>query len=153
MIRFWALIVLWGTVSLLLSDCASFEMFPEHQLSEKILWSHPDYPGKLTQRVCEATDGKDCTKWKTLVYDLENSDFRMTVNKFDFVCSVGGKRYNVCWDKPGFCRIGAIKKCHLAIFCKETPVEIDYIPAVEQVQFLVDANTRCANKRLYDLDN
>jgi len=101
----------------------------------------------LTNRACLAwNDENECLKYEIQEYLLEDAEFRETVNSFDFICSIGGRRFKVCKDKPGFCRI-TYTDC--GIFCRRKRHE-EYIPA-EKYDFLLAANTRCMNKEEYPL--
>lgn len=142
-----------GVVALLSSSCATAPtLYPAHPLVDQIIKVREGHDGNLTNRACLAYSGETCTQDKITLYPLASAEFRETANKLDFLCNIGGRRFKICQDKPGFCRISrGPKKCTLGIFCKEgDPVEIEYLP-VEQYRFLLDANARCASKDKYDL--
>jgi hypothetical protein len=130
---------------LLLSSCAGPVIYPQHELSRQILSPRPGHTG-LVNRACAARDSERCTRWLTSEYSLEDPVFRDTANRLNFVCNVGGKRYRICRDKPGLCRIW-FTDCGL--FCSKKRHE-EYLPA-SGYQFLLDANTVCFNETEYDL--
>ena len=80
-------------------------------------------------------------------YDLQDANFRKEANDFGFICNLGGKRYKICLDKPGFCRI-SYKNGFLGIGKKKIE---EYVPAVPY-QYLIDANLKCFNKDEYPFE-
>lgn len=127
-------------------------VYPPHPLIDEILKVREGHDGNLTNRTCASYDQKTglCANEKVVDYPLTDADFRATANKFDFICNLGGKRYKICKDKPGFCRIGYTQSCFLFI-CQDGPeIETDYVPATNSA-FLLQANARCANKKEYNL--
>lgn len=137
-------------LGLFTGGCSVAPIYAPHPLVEQILKPREGYEGKLTNRTCgEYVDGK-CTKEAITTYDLGDASFREAVNKFDFLCSIGGRRFKICLDKPGFCRFTYKTSCFLGMFCKKGEKLEEYLP-VEQYRFLLDADTRCANKGIYDL--
>jgi hypothetical protein len=137
------LALMWGA-------CTSVpETYPRHPLSEQILKPRKGYRG-LTNRVCLLTDEQGrCTQPEVLDYSLDDENFRLTAEKLNFVCYVAGKRYRICKDKPGLCRVSYKEKCFIGICRRGDRVE-EYLPA-SQYQFLLDANTECANEDAYNL--
>lgn len=127
------------------------EIYPSHPLVDEIVKVRPGHAGTLTNRAeILGPDGKSTVAVVT-EYPLHDPAFRDTVNKLDFLCNIGGKRYKICKDKPGFCRIGSTRSCAIGpLFCKDVEAEIDYIP-VDNYQFLLDAKARCASKQNYNL--
>jgi hypothetical protein len=139
-------------------------IYPEHPLADQIIKPREGHEGKLTHRSCLAksktplspgqkpeTDGRYCADQQIREYPLEDPTFRETVNKLDFICNIGGSRYKICKDKPGFCRFTRAPKSCVLIFCKPGAIiEDDYLP-VAKYRFLLDAKTRCAKKGNYDL--
>lgn len=138
-----------GAVTLM-AGCAAPTLYPEHALVDQIIKVRAGHEGNLTNRTVTGydKDGKPIEKIKD--YSLESQDFRETVNRLSFICNIGGKRYKICLDKPGFCRFSRDEKCFLGIFCKDSDVIEEYLP-VEKYGFLLDANARCASREKYDL--
>lgn len=123
---------------------------PQHELNDQILKVRKGFEGSLTNRACLEYDGKKCKKDNITVYSLEDQKFRDTVNRLDFICNIGGKRFKVCIDKPGFCRKSSVCAWwDLAkLFCEPA---WEYIP-VSDFQFLIDSRARCFNKNKYSFD-
>lgn len=148
---------LWVAVVLGFACATVPTIYPEHPLSDQILKPREGFDNKLTNRAClpktdpNAPDSSpDCPLEKITAYPMFDPEFRKTVNRLNFICNVGGKRYKICLDKPGFCRFSQKQDCFLGIFCKDGELLEEYLP-VEKYRFLADANTRCANKEKYDL--
>lgn len=139
-----------GFLSLLLVGCVTSMVYAPHPLVEQILKPRAGYDGKLTNRTCGEYQNGKCVKESIATYNLEDADFRSSVNKFNFICSIGGRRFKICIDKPGFCRFTYEKSCFLGVFCKKGERLEEYLP-VEKYRFLLDADTRCASKEIYDL--
>lgn len=132
--------------SALLSSCvtAPTELIYRHELADQILKPRPGYKG-LTNRACTNYDEKaNCVKFEVQDHDLADEQFRKTLNALGFICNVAGKRYKICEDQPGLCRIW-FTDC--GIFCKRRRHE-EVIPS-SNYQFLLDAKTRCFKKDLY----
>lgn len=134
-------------------------LYPAHPLSDQIIKVRAGHEGFLTNRTCgayipgEVAPEKACSDERITRYPLNSPEFRATVNKLNFLCNIGGRRFKICVDKPGFCRFSTgPKKCSgfLGLFCKEGERLEEYLP-VEQYRFLLDANAKCANKDKYDL--
>lgn len=147
------LALVWGVAVGLGLACSTANPppYPAHPLVDQILKVRPGHEGVLTNRSCAANDPATgyCTQAKIQEYPLADPAFRETANRLNFLCNIGGKRYKICKDKPGFCRIGYLPKCFL-VFCQQEEVELDYLP-VGNYQFLLDAAARCANKEEYNL--
>jgi hypothetical protein len=134
-------------LALLLNGCVTAEKYPRSPLVEQILKPRQGHTG-LTNRACEAWDEKNnCTSWVVKDYDLADSEFRQAANKLGFVCKIAGKRYKVCIDKPGFCRITYEKHCTLGVLCKTKKVE-EFLD-VSGYQYILDANTLCFSKETH----
>lgn len=133
-------------------------LYPAHPLVDQIVKVRAGHEGFLTNRTCSGKDEslgieKECLGEKITRYPLEAEEFRQTANRLNFLCNIGGKRFKICLDKPGFCRFSSgPKKCSgfLGLFCKEGELLEEYLP-VEKYRFLLDAKTKCANKDKYDL--
>jgi hypothetical protein len=135
---------------LTLAACATPEQYPRSPFVKQILKPREGHTG-LTNRACEVYDPKSgaCSTWKVLDYAFEDEAFRKQANQLNFICLVGGKRYKICLDKPGLCRITYTKKCTLGMFCKTERHE-DSLPA-SGYQFLLDSDTVCFSQTEYDL--
>ena len=138
------------------------EVHTFHQpLQGQRLIPRPGYEGHLTNRVCKDFYGKKCDKDKDgnlevsiRQYDIRDEALRKKLIEFGFACSVGGKRYRICPDRPGFCRRELHKKCvkwKKGLFsrkkkkCKKWDEKIvkKYIDAVKDYEFLLDGATEC----------
>lgn len=137
-------------LALLTIGCGAPQIYSPHPLVEQILRPRTGFEGSLTNRTCKKYDGSKCLGEEIQVYPLNDQAFRESVNKFNFICSIGGRRFKICRDKPGFCRFTYKQSCFLGVFCKPGEKLEEYTP-VEQYRFLLDADTRCANKEIYDL--
>lgn len=132
-------------------------IYPEHPLVDEILKVRKGHEGLLTNRTCAlktdpnaADSSPGCQVEHIKDYALSDPEFRQTVNRLNFICNVGGKRYKICLDKPGFCRFSYTQDCFLGFICKPAERLEEYLP-VEKYGFLLDANVRCAKKEKYDL--
>lgn len=137
---------------LLLLGCATTpELFPEQPLADQRLKLRTDRVGELTYSVCLAKDPKTghCTNQVIKGIDLRKESERKRLNDLNFVCNLNGDRFKICKDSAGLCEIGRKKECTLVIFCKETPVVVRRIDAVEDAQRLIDAGTRCFSRDKY----
>lgn len=112
---------------------------------DQILRPRPGYTG-LTNRACESWyDDNECKKYVVKEYLLTDAEFRNTANKIGVICKVGGRRFKVCLDKPGFCRHTYTRDWFLAPKKKRE----EYIP-MDPVKFHLDAGTRCFSEDRYD---
>lgn len=127
------------------SSCAS-NVVLRHQLYEQILRPRVGHKG-LTNRACDRQKDGKCLEITVKEYLFEDPAFRQTANELEFICKVGGKRYKICQDKPGLCRITYEKNCNL-FGCKSTRLE-SYLPG-SRYQFLLDAKTVCFSRKSYD---
>lgn len=140
-------------LALLLGGCALFqtkpEIYPAHELVKELLVPRENHKG-LTNANCAAFDdsGK-CTNFVIRDWDLEDANIRTQLNRLNFICTVGLKRYKVCQDKPGLCRITSVKSCWL---CAPKPIEEDYIPQSD-VQKLLNAGTQCFSEDIYSQED
>lgn len=132
---------------LLFGACASEPvLIYRHELADQILKPREGYKG-LTNRACTSYKDGKCSSYVVEDRLLEDAQFRETVNKLGFICNVGGRRFKVCQDKPGLCRIW-FTDCGL--FCRKKRHE-EYVPA-SNYRFLLDAKTRCFAKDKYPFD-
>lgn len=128
--------------------CASApELYYRHELADQILKPRPGYAG-LTNRACAKFDDDGvCQDWQVEAHSLDDANFRQTVNTLGMVCNIGGRRFKVCLDKPGFCRIW-YTDCGL--FCRKKRHE-EYIPASNE-QLILASKTRCMDPRKYPFE-
>ena len=141
-----------GLLLLGLGCSTSPELYPEHELVDKLLKPRAGFQGKLTNLVClaKSPDGK-CTEEKIITYDLADEEFRETTNRLNFLCKVGSKRYKICTDKEGFCRFSYKKSCFILGWpCSRGERLEEFLP-VTQYRYLLDARTRCGSRDKYDL--
>lgn len=138
----------------MLSACVSpTTAFPRHVLVEQLLKPRDGYTG-LTNRACETwsdTDGS-CMSYKILEYKFENEATRQELNKLGFICNLAGKRYKICLDKPGLCRIHYEKRCFLGIFCTKRERMEEYLPASSSYSLFINGGLVCANPSLYPVE-
>jgi len=129
--------------------CSHFDAKIYHRsaLKNQILKPRKGYTG-LTNRVCLKYDFKDCVQDEIKDYDLHSERLRKDLNEFGFICNLGGRRFKVCLDKPGFCRFeGECIKWHKSFWgkkkgCKEWSRREVYVP-VSDYQYLLDADLTC----------
>lgn len=134
---------------LLLLGCAtSPEIYLRHQLAQQILKPRVGHNG-LTNRVCLEYEGPLCKKPEIQEYSFSDENFRTSVNAMGFICKVASRRFKICLDKPGLCRITYKHSGFLGL--GRTKLE-EYIPS-SNYQFLIDANTKCFQKNEYDFDS
>ena len=133
------------------SGCSEAQIYQQNPLSDQILKPRPGHEGKLTNRACLKFDDDKCVDEKIAEYDLKDAEFRDRVNKMNFICNLGGRRFKICKDKPGFCRFYRQKKCFLGICVDDKKLTEEYIP-VEPYSFILDAKTRCFQKDLYPFE-
>lgn len=136
---------------LMLAACAGVPDFvPRHVFIDQILTPRRGMVG-LTNRACSGADEKGACKGFDIVeYKLDDEQTRKDFNTLGFICNIGGRRFKVCMDKPGFCRISYKKKCTLGIVCHTKLLE-EYLP-VADYEFLLKAKTRCFQKDTYPFD-
>ena len=114
------------------------------KLVDQILRPRKGHEPNLTNFTCKKKNLDKCEDWDKAFYDVNDSDLRKRLNDLGFVCSIAGKRYKVCLDRPGFCRFGAKRK-YLLFKSLEL---VDYIP-ISQYTFLIDSDSKCYNKNKY----
>ena len=140
-------------LSFVISGCAGPKIYTAHPLVDQILKPRTGVEGNLTNRTCSKYDGDRCAQENIQAYNLSDPVFRKTVNDLKFLCNIGGRRFKVCLDKPGFCRFSSdTYKCgFLHLFKCSGELEEEYLPA-EPYQFLLDAKVRCFNKETYPFE-
>lgn len=148
--HFFKLILL---VSSLCFGCASNRVYPRNPLVDQVIKPRPGYERHLTNSACLKYENGNCVNLEIKPYSLDDESFRKMANEFDFICNVGGRRFKICLDKPGFCRNWTFVKCEpwdfLKIFCEDIAME-DFIP-IDDYNFILESNAKCANKYKYDL--
>lgn len=115
------------------------------QLSNQRLAPRPGYDGHLTNRICKEKDWLgDCKKWSVKAYDIRDRSVREMLNEFRIACKIGGKRYRVDIDRPGFVRKENPVCVDKSIFgnCKEWVTNTNYIP-IQNYEYLIEAQTQC----------
>lgn len=143
------------------AGCAATpKLYPTHPLTDQIIKARAGYPMALTNRAClpkadpKAPDSSPgCPLEQITAYPLDDVKFRETANKLNFICNLGGKRFKICLDKPGFCRFSYTQKCAFNIpgfLCQPAERLEEYSPAGD-LEFLLAANARCAAADKYDL--
>jgi hypothetical protein len=134
-------------VLFLFAGCVSRDIYPRHVLIDQILVPRANH-SDLTNRACMGYEGDKCIKEEVVDYDMDDDETRKRLNQLGFICKIAGKRYKVCMDKPGFCRMSYKKKNW---FAKPQRYE-SFIP-ITDYQFLIDAKTRCFNKERYNFSD
>ncbi len=124
--------------------CAGPSVYPRHPFSDQILVPRAGHTG-LTNGACPLAV-PNCPKVEVVEYKFEDAGFRDLANRLNFICRIGGKRYKICKDKPGLCRITYKKK----LFAKDERIE-EYLPMPEQYPFLLAGNAVCFNEDKYNL--
>lgn len=136
--KYWLLSLL-----LLNIGCATLpKPYVKHTLIDQILRPRPGYTG-LTNSHCALWENDECKKVEIEERQL-TPEFRIMANDFKFICNIGGRRFKICLDKEGFCRLEEVPSC---LLCKTKTKEI-FIP-ITDYQYLLDANTKCFNKEKY----
>lgn len=144
----WGIIIL-CIAALALTNCASVPVEdPIHALAGQILVPRAGYTG-LTEGAYRAG------KLAVTEYKFEDAEFRDTANRLHFICRMGKKRYMICKDQPGLCRVfyDVKKKCLIgSLGCHEVDgaQHIEYLPASGYKLFL-DSNLVCYSEDKYDL--
>lgn len=134
---------------LIVSGCAGQKVYLAHPLVDQIITPRPGHEGKLTNRTCGKYEKGICTDERITDYEISDASFRETVNKLSFICNIGGRRFKVCLDKPGFCRFSTeTYRCGFLKLSKCTKRLEEYLPA-EPYKFLLDSKLRCFNKETY----
>ena len=108
------------------------------------------YPrGDLAHQILHVRTGLGLSS-RTVVdvvrYDLADQGMRKQFGDLGFVCKLGGRRFEVCPDQPGFCRYT------YSGFWPFRSQHVEYVAQVEE-QRLVQAGTVCFSKRVYDYDS
>lgn len=135
---------------LLLSSCSfNSQIYTPNPLASEILTPRPGHDGKLTNRTCSAYSGETCVTEKIVDYDLSDPTFRSTANTLNFICKIGGKRYKVCKDQPGFCRMTYHQNCTLGIFCGPNRETVEFLP-IMPYQTILNLGVKCFSQSKYD---
>ena len=127
----------------LVSCRATIPIYSHNALIDQILKVRAAYPGMLTNSAClEYKNGK-CVSLDIIQYSLNDPEMRYKLIDLGFKCQVGGKRFRICRDRPGFCRWE--NKClshpwYWPWVC--SAYEETYVPASNH-QFLIDSKTYC----------
>lgn len=129
------------------ASCSS-QIYYKHELVQQILKPRTGFKG-LTNRICLEYNGPVCKRPVITEYLFEDQMFRNSVNKLGFICKVASKRYKICIDKPGLCRISYKRSGFLNLGRERLE---DYLPA-SNYQYLIDAGTKCFQKAEYDFDS
>ena len=147
-------------VLLFLASCSFFraKLYQDvplgHQpLVGQRLVARDGYNGKLTNRVCLSFDSNKCVETSLIEYDLNVPDVRKTLVELGFACNVGGKRFRVCADSAGLCRVEAHEICieyRKTFFfrrevCAKEKIEITnhFLSINDDYSFLLDSATEC----------
>ena len=116
------------------------------QLSKQRLAPRPGYDGYLTNRICgERNFWGECLKWDIKSYDINDPEVRIMMNDFRIACQIGGKRFRISLDQPGFVRRTTgkcIKKKVLSRSCKKWELLEDFIH-IQRYEYLIEAHTEC----------
>lgn len=134
----------------ILSKCSEQKIYTQHELAEEILSARPGHDGKLTNQACLVYQGNVCTSWSVKEYDITDVNVRKELNTLNFVCKISGKRYKVCLDQPGFCRMSYTKNC-LWFLCGDPTLHTDYIP-IAPYQAVLDSGVKCFNQAKYGFE-
>jgi hypothetical protein len=133
--------------SCLFLACAAAQVYPQNPLFYQILKPRKGFDGKLTNRACLEYKGQTCKNEQIVSYDLADKGFRDRANGLKFVCNVAGKRFKLCLDKPGLCRMTSHQDCFLFICGDKTWTE-EFL-AASDYQFLLDSDVQCFNEDVY----
>jgi hypothetical protein len=131
-------------VSSYLTACStSAPLYPRHELYDQILKPRPQWAGYLTNsRQVQPLGAKlGETVPELVTYDLKDATLRADLNRLSFVCKIAGRQFKICLERPGYCR----KKEH---FWQDD--ELEYIDAITQHNYLLQAKTRCFSWKRHD---
>lgn len=136
-----------------LSSCRLFEKKQDHSpLESQRLVVRQEFVGRLTNHVCKVYDGltNECKEWSMRTYSLEDAEFRRQMNDFVITCEIGGRRFKVCLDKPGYCRHERVcldrgRRWYwpFNVVCKDSKINETYIDAKLEHEYLLNAGTEC----------
>ncbi len=138
----WLIILSWLLVFAALVaffGCAE-QQYPRGDLAHQIL--HVRTGAGLSSRISCV----ECTEPATVRYDLADQGIRTQLEELGFVCKLGGRRFEVCPDRPGFCRY------HYDGFWPFRDRVTEYVAITEELR-LIQAHTVCFSKRYYDYDS
>jgi len=120
----------------ILAACATESPLPRAPLIDQVLSVRPNGEPVLSNRVYVEC-GKDDWCSDLATYDLRDAEIRDKLFKFQFVCRVGGRRFGICADRPGFCRTTYSG----ALFWKKK--EVEYLGIEQNYKMLSDSMTTC----------
>jgi len=127
----------------LISGCStSREVYSRNPLVKQIIKPRPGFEGKLTNSRCVKYEKDECKKLEYQSYDLNDESVRLNLNGHEFICSINGKRYKICKDKPGFCR-----HWYTGWFVFKEKHE-EYLP-IAKYQFILDSGAKCFSRKIY----
>lgn len=136
-------------ISLILSvSCSTTKTYHHSDLANQKLSPRTGYEGHLTNRICKEkkTLGGECIKWSVKKYDINDPAIRKQLNDFRIACRIGGKRFRVALDRPGFIRTERGKCVNRQKWwgnkCKEWGFKEIYIP-VSNYQYLINSAMFC----------
>ena len=135
-------------VLIILSSC-TITSFHKETVGQH-LTVRKDYKGFLVNEICSEEKNGKCRKTSVVIYDMADQKVRETLNKLKFLCKVGGERYHICQDKPGFCRDErvCIDWDHSWFSdektCDEYEVKSFYYDSSQDHDFLVKGYTECS---------
>lgn len=136
-------------ISLLAISGCTKSIVARSTLRDQILKPREGFEGKLTNSRCAKYDGYNCKDLQIVTYDIRDSGIRENLNKLDFICMVGTKRYKVCKDKAGFCRRTFKPK---KWYRRKRKLKSEDFISIDKYDFLIQAKTRCFNKYIYSGD-
>lgn len=121
-----------------LSGCSTVTQ-NHRDLSSQIIFFRDSATGLGQNRICSQKDiiGR-CQEWSVKTYDLKDPEVRDTLIKLGFACQIGGKRFKIDPDNPGFARYKE-KSC---LFCSRKSEIVERIP-ITSSRYIVDAGTYC----------
>lgn len=135
------------TILILSTSCTTTKFYHANLANQK-LSPRTGFDGHLTNRICAEMSplGGECKKWSIQKYDINDSKIRKQLNDFRIACRVGGKRYRVSLNRPGFIRTERGKCVNRQKWwgnkCKEWGFKTLYIP-VSDYQYLINSGMYC----------
>lgn len=138
------------TLLISLGGCSSYKLYSPGTLTDEYLIFRKGYKG-LTFGYCAETDGKKCTDFKVLSYNLEDTALRSQFRQLKFICKIGDLGYLISSDKPGIFSFSYDHHKFIGIPIGKDPV-IDYIDQSE-VDKLVNLNAVCFSENTFQYPN
>lgn len=133
------------TISFFIFGCQVPEKY-HAQLAQQRLAPRPGHEGYLTHRICKQSKfWGGCEIYDIKTYDINDPEVRVMMNDFRIACRIGGKRFRISLDKPGFVRREHGKCKDKKLFsnkCKKWEYNEDFIP-IENYDYLIEASTEC----------